>query len=209
MHLIHNINTSAHWCILMCTIAVVLSSRGNLCWQLHIAFPSKYTETPNFLTLILHHWLQIDIIISSYDPNKISVRVGSNSLTEGGTTYLIDHYIIHENYDESIQSYDIGLVRVHDSIQFNDRVQPIPISAEVVPEQSELFVTGWGRLSQLMRKPSWLRMLFVKSISNEECQRNIRQMIHHETTLCTRNEYGEGTCIVEFIDSNLNFNPIK
>lgn len=68
----------------------------------------------------------------------------------GGRHYRAKNFIIHGNYDEKIFANDIGLIHTRDPIEFNDRVQPIPLSAEEVPEKSLLIVSGWGRLSVKM-----------------------------------------------------------
>lgn len=49
---------------------------------------------------------------------------------------------MHENYDQSIQAYDIGLVHVKGPITFNERVQPVPLSPGEVPAKSLLMVSG-------------------------------------------------------------------
>lgn len=119
--------------------------------------------------------------------------VGTNSLSTGGTRYKANKTIIHPNYDDKILANDIGLIRTRDPIEFNDRVQPIALSAKEVPEKSMLVVTGWGHLSKILRKPDKLQILFVNSISNEECQRMSRGVIH-KSNLCTLNQFGEGIC---------------
>lgn len=68
--------------------------------------------------------------------------VGTNTLSSGGTVYPVEETILHEKYDESINANDIALVRVRDKIEFNDRVQPVPISPEEVPANTELIVSG-------------------------------------------------------------------
>lgn len=82
-------------------------------------------------------------------PNQFAILVGTNTLAQlalGGYRYLVKDFIIHEDYDERVYGNDIGLIRVKGPIRFNDRVQPIPVSREVVPENVELLVTGSGRL---------------------------------------------------------------
>lgn len=73
--------------------------------------------------------------------------MGSNKLSRGGTYYSISKSIKHESYDNPIFAYDIAVLQVNGSIEFNEKVQPIKLSAEEVPEGSEAQLTGWGRLS--------------------------------------------------------------
>lgn len=117
-------------------------------------------------------------------------------MSSGGTRYRIRDFIIHENYDDIIHANDIGLLRTKVPIEFNARVQPIPMSAKEVPDGSNLVVTGWGQRSKnLVKKPDKLQILYVQSISNEECQRKSREVIH-KSHLCTLNQFGEGICHV-------------
>lgn len=52
--------------------------------------------------------------------------------------------IRHELYDDQKYAYDIGLVRVNGTIEFNDKVQPIKYSSKLVPSGVVLQTTGWG-----------------------------------------------------------------
>lgn len=78
--------------------------------------------------------------------NNFNVLVGTNSLNQGGYRHLVQDFIMHENYDANMAANDIGLIRVLIPIQFNDRVQPVPLSPQLVPENVALLVSGWGRL---------------------------------------------------------------
>lgn len=119
----------------------------------------------------------------------------------GGIRYRVKQFIIHENYDDVDYANDIGLLRTKVPIEFNANVQPVPLSAKEVPVGSNLVVTGWGQLSKIRKKPDKLQILFVQSISNEECQRKSRTVIH-KSHLCTLSPFGEGICHVS--DLNLS-----
>lgn len=139
----------------------------------------------------------IFIYIISTDPDKIDILVGTNSLSTGGSRYRIKDFIMHENYDDKVHAFDIGLLRTRDPIAFDSRVQPVALSAEEVPSGANLVVTGWGQLSKSVfsKKPDKLQILFVQSISNEKCQQMSREPIH-KSHLCTLNRFGEGICHV-------------
>lgn len=113
----------------------------------------------------------------------------------GGTRYRIKDFIIHENYDDIVHAYDIGLLRTRLPIEFNSRVHSVPLSPNDVPVGAGLVVTGWGQLSKIRKKPDKVQILFVQSISNEQCQRMSREIIH-KSHLCTLNRFGEGICHV-------------
>jgi len=78
------------------------------------------------------------------------VRVGSdNSYAQGGTSYDAEEIIIHENYG-SVNNWDIALIKLEESINFNSYTQPIQLmcSQQVafgVQDPGEMsWVTGWG-----------------------------------------------------------------
>lgn len=102
-------------------------------------------------------FISLRFYIHSMKTHKFVVFVGSNSLTDGGYRHLVKRFIVHENYDKEQAANDIALIRVRQPIQFNDRVQPVPMSAEVVPENATLVVTGWGSLEV---KPSTCYLSF-------------------------------------------------
>lgn len=54
--------------------------------------------------------------------------------------------IEHENYTRESRRIenDIAVVQVVENIRFNERVQPIKFSANRVPEQATVQLTGWG-----------------------------------------------------------------
>lgn len=73
--------------------------------------------------------------------------MGTNDLQEGGNLYNVQKYIININQQQSRYTDDIGLVRLNEKIQFNEKTQPIKYSAEYVGAGITLQTTGWGRLS--------------------------------------------------------------
>lgn len=80
-------------------------------------------------------------------PSSIEIMVGSQNLNEPGTYYKTEKYIKHEKHNQPIYANDIAVLRVEGSIEFNDKVKPIELSSEEVPDGSDLQLTGWGRLS--------------------------------------------------------------
>lgn len=77
----------------------------------------------------------------------LGVLVGTNDLKNGGTYYNLDKAYVHEHYEQPPFANDVAVARVLETIAFNDRVQPIALSSEEVPDGAEVLLTGWGRLS--------------------------------------------------------------
>ena len=81
--------------------------------------------------------------VSGRDPNSLDILVGTNDLKNGGTYYEVDKFIMHENYNGTF-AYDVAVIRVKETIKFNDRVKPIELSSEEVQDGTDVIFTGWG-----------------------------------------------------------------
>ena len=81
------------------------------------------------------------------------VRVGTQDLTTGGTTYRIERVVIHKDYDDARHRHDIALVHIapdgETDLQAARRMQPIRLLDEQRGDRKlepadEVSVTGWG-----------------------------------------------------------------
>lgn len=75
------------------------------------------------------------------------IVVGTNCLgLPGGKRYAIESNVRHPKYTlDPYYTSDIGLIKVKEDIEFNERVQPINISSQAFPENAEAFLAGWDR----------------------------------------------------------------
>lgn len=77
----------------------------------------------------------------------VDVLVGTNDLKNGGKYYKAKKFILHENFNKPQYAYDIGLIKVNETIEFNALVQPIEPSSEdadLIPKDADLRLSGWG-----------------------------------------------------------------
>lgn len=58
----------------------------------------------------------------------------------------MDKFYAHENYNRPRFANDVAVIRVKETIEFNDRVQPIEPSNVQINDGDEVLLTGWGRL---------------------------------------------------------------
>lgn len=76
------------------------------------------------------------------------ILVGTNDLESGGTRYKPRRFIENKKYGGSEKpSYDIGLIHIGGTIEFDEKVQPINYTTNFVQAGQRLQVTGWGKLS--------------------------------------------------------------
>lgn len=76
----------------------------------------------------------------------LEVFVGTNDLKNGGSYYKVQKFIMHEGYNQPMFANDIALIRLRDELQFNEKVQPIELGSDEVPDGVDLQLTGWGRV---------------------------------------------------------------
>lgn len=126
----------------------------------------------------------------------IEILVGTTKLQPGsGTRLKINQPIIHEQFGYPPFSHDLALIPLQKPIEFDGKVQPIKISAKVVPAGAKLQVFGWGLLWDDGLSPIDLQVLNVASISDEVCKLQSPKTAH-ESHLCTLSPDGEGVCTV-------------
>lgn len=78
----------------------------------------------------------ISILIVS--PQNAEILVGTNDLSTGGTYHSIQAFVSHPEFNKPRFAYDVGLMSIAGTIEFSDRVQAIDLSADVVPQDTEL-----------------------------------------------------------------------
>ncbi|XP_055321366.1 chymotrypsin-1-like [Sitodiplosis mosellana] len=127
------------------------------------------------------------------DASKITVFVGSNKLSGNGAHYGIKKSKIHEKYDNPAFAYDIAVLVVKGEIDFNEKVQPIGLSAYEIPEGSVAQLTGWRRLSNSGSVPDQLQVIELNVVQTAECKNMLGQAVH-DSHICTYNGEGEGAC---------------
>lgn len=132
--------------------------------------------------------------------DDLSVYVGSNSLSEGGTTYEIEKVIRHELWDIDFPYYnDMGLIKTAISIVFDAKTQPIELNTEELPDGAgPIILTGWGALESERGSPGpdRLRTIEVRNVAFDRCTEmyNNDEKLH-VGQLCTwTGELNRGSC---------------
>lgn len=74
------------------------------------------------------------------------VYAGAIKLRSDGVIYRPEKFFLHPKHNEPVNHNDIALVKVNGTIEFNDKVQPIELDPNRVPDNASLTLTGWGRL---------------------------------------------------------------
>jgi chymotrypsin-like protease len=91
------------------------------------------------------------ILTSAYcvdQAESLMVIYGTNDLEDTDASFsLTKNYFIHDGFDSSALRSNIALVRLNESLTFNDKVQAIALSDEELGAGVEVTVSGWGHTS--------------------------------------------------------------
>lgn len=79
--------------------------------------------------------------------NDITVVVGTELLSTGGTRYQSNTIFVHPDYNSTSRANDVGLVRVDREFTFTDLVQPIGVGSATIESGMPGTVFGWGLMS--------------------------------------------------------------
>lgn len=85
--------------------------------------------------------------VVDFEPSQIEIVAGTLSLGEGGERYDVEKIIPHEFYNPIIIRDDIALVKLNNTITYNDQVQPVQLCDHYVDGGQEMLLTGWGLTS--------------------------------------------------------------
>jgi len=99
-----------------------------------------------------------------YQAKNFSVVVGAHrlySLEASQRRHQVHRIVAHENYLRKTHQYDIMLVQLSASIEFNDETKPICVDDSEFPADTRCVVTGWGRISTRSRPYIRFTVLFV------------------------------------------------
>ena len=80
-------------------------------------------------------------------PEKVSVVVGAHWINKNEASQIrhrVKRFIVHRRYLKEFPRYDIALLQLCDSIQYNRKVWPICVDGSRFPPGTRCMVTGWG-----------------------------------------------------------------
>ncbi|XP_043267826.1 trypsin-7-like [Venturia canescens] len=129
-------------------------------------------------------------------PSQFHVRLGSKLYYTGGRIHEIESIEIHPNYDEITWDYDVGLLKLRETIIFSEKVQPIrlPKADCVLQAGSILEIVGWGSTKLLGLPSNVLYRNSMLTINRSECESVYSPDALTDRMFCVLRE-GHGPCI--------------
>jgi secreted trypsin-like serine protease len=107
------------------------------------------------------------------NPDEVVVTAGSNSLNHGIRRTNVRRIIQHPAYVHATKDSDIALLELATPLQFNDRIQPIPLISDqdegTFRPNTPLVVTGWGATQSGGDTVRDLRFVSVDFVPNATC----------------------------------------
>lgn len=124
----------------------------------------------------------------------LTVQVGSNDRTEGGSERQVAETVVHPGYDVESQSdtRDIALLKLNEPVEH----PPIGVTTEPAPPESSVRIMGWGQTCEngadCPDTPVTLQQLDTEIVPAEQCTGGIAEPARD---FCTEHPTGEaGSC---------------
>lgn len=136
--------------------------------------------------------------VEGWLPERLYVATGSNRWEHPGRRYFPDLIKMHPHYNQPDYHNDIALIRVNESIVFDEFTQPIGLGEVPLKEGDELVLTGWGSTELYGDAPEILQMLTVKYVPNDVCYKNLGPSLSVDLdmagNICTFIGLGQAAC---------------
>lgn len=125
-----------------------------------------------------------------YAAQDLNVRAGSNDRFSGGIINQVVEVIVHEDYGNFLN--DVALLRLDTPFIYSTSIQAIDLPKENTPDDADIIISGWGRLTHGGDLPRYLQWNTLKSLSRDECQSRIKY--GYPNILCLIHEVDNGAC---------------
>ncbi|KAM8858176.1 transmembrane protease serine 3-like [Synchiropus picturatus] len=148
-----------------------ISRPGQFPWQVSLHFRSEHLCGGSILT---SRWVltAAHCVYGFADPALWSAHVGLTEQTvHGAESRAVDRIIYHARYRPKALDYDIALMRLNRSLEFNGLVEPIclPNVGEEFDDGTLCWISGWGATEEEGETSVVLRSAAVPLLSSKTC----------------------------------------
>ncbi|KAL5277216.1 hypothetical protein ACFFRR_002440 [Megaselia abdita] len=166
--------------------------------QLYTAYNDGYFHNCGG-SIIDEHWiLTAAHCVDGYTPDRLYVATGSNQWEKPRRRYFADFIKMHPHYNIPDYHNDIALIRVNETIVFDEYTQPVELGSEPLNEGDELVLTGWGSTELWGDAPDNLQMLTVEFLPSDICYKNLGPLLSEDLdtagNICTYKGPGQAPC---------------
>lgn len=133
--------------------------------------------------------------VYGYNPTYLRVVTGTVEWANPGAKYFVEEYWVHCNYNYPMYHNDIALIRLNDSIVWNEYTKPALLPDAPLANGSQLLLTGWGSTSLGSDTPDVLKKASLTYVDYPSCQ----EIMGGDTNngyghICTLTDQGQGAC---------------
>ncbi|BFF92781.1 chymotrypsin-2 [Drosophila madeirensis] len=133
--------------------------------------------------------------VYGYNPDYLRVATGTVRWAEPDARYFVEEYWVHCNYNFPEYSNDIALLKLNDSIVFNEVTQPVALPTEPLANGTELLLTGWGSTVLWGDTPDVLQKASLTYVDYPTCQQIMgNDPMNAHCHVCTLTTGGQGAC---------------
>lgn len=144
------------------------------------------------------HVLTAAHCVDGQNASVMSIVVGTNDLASNeGVRYKAESFLKHPEYVE-LNNSDIAIIKLTETIKFNDRVSPVVLETEYVNAGVRVLLTGWGFRTpvRIGGTPKKLQQTEFDTISNKDCSKVFSVTT---TEVCAKDRIFKGACGVSII----------
>ncbi|KAH8310406.1 hypothetical protein KR044_001156, partial [Drosophila immigrans] len=110
-------------------------------------------------------------------------------------SYFVEEHYVHCNYNYPDYHNDIALIRLNDSIVWNEVTQPIDLPTAPPVNGSHLLLTGWGSTYFGSDTPDVLQQASLTYVDYKTCQEVMGgDPFNGYGHICTLTDEGQGAC---------------
>ncbi|XP_043855962.1 tryptase-like [Dromiciops gliroides] len=96
------------------------------------------------------------IVTSKNEPSDFMIQLRQQNLYENDHLLPLEEIIIHPNYNNHLEGFDMALLKLQSPVQLNKTIQIIrlPEAFQTFTPDMECWVTGWGNIESGVHLPS-------------------------------------------------------
>ncbi|KAH8276757.1 hypothetical protein KR044_011782, partial [Drosophila immigrans] len=120
----------------------------------------------------------------------LSIRAGSLDRFAGGMLVNVEEVHVHEDY--KVVWNDVAVLKLVRPLIFSSQLHAIPLASAEIAGDSQVIISGWGRLTHDGDVPRSLQWNTLSALSKLKCYLFLG--IYDDHMLCLDHEAGNGAC---------------
>ncbi|KAH8382446.1 hypothetical protein KR009_003530 [Drosophila setifemur] len=133
--------------------------------------------------------------VYGYSTIYLKVACGMVEYLKPQAVYSVEEYYVHCNYNSPNYYNDIAIIKLNESIVFNEFTQPAKLPTEPLANGSTLLLTGWGSTELWGDTPEVLQKAYLTHVDYDTCQEILsNDQMNGPCHVCTETIGGQGSC---------------